>query len=329
MYKINENHKMFMTLGVVVTMSLLLAVTTFTKKEITIYADGRVEQVVTTDLFAKDVINDYVSDAVDGLFYTNVSNFSVLTEDTVIEIKTKKAIDVIVNDEPKTVYTFSNTVAELMDEQYSIYNEPVDGLEEVLDKIVVKYLVDADYMNSHLHDLNNPLIITHEKTIEQTRTFEAASEVVYQTTRDLPVGEERIVQEGVSLIKSETILYVYRNGEHVDTVLINEEVIQEPQPTIVERGINSGVAAQPVGVWDELAKCEAGGRWDANTGNGYYGGLQWSAPTWNKAAAMVGLSHIPYAHLATRDEQIIAAEAWLNRTSWAQWPACSLKLGLR
>lgn len=76
-------------------------------------------------------------------------------------------------------------------------------------------------------------------------------------------------------------------------------------------------------VWDSLAKCESGGNWGINTGNGYYGGLQFSLPTWRS----VGGSGYP--HQASREEQITRAEILLARSGWGQWPACSKKLGLR
>lgn len=79
-------------------------------------------------------------------------------------------------------------------------------------------------------------------------------------------------------------------------------------------------------VWDRLAQCESGGNWSINTGNGYYGGVQFSAATWRAAG---GTKYAAYAHQATREQQIAVAESWLARTSWSQWPACSRKLGLR
>jgi len=78
-------------------------------------------------------------------------------------------------------------------------------------------------------------------------------------------------------------------------------------------------------VWDRLAACEAGGRWSANTGNGYYGGLQFSAGTWR---AYGGAQFAPRADLATRSEQITVAERLLARQGWSPWPACSRRLGL-
>lgn len=79
-------------------------------------------------------------------------------------------------------------------------------------------------------------------------------------------------------------------------------------------------------VWDELAQCESGGNWHINTGNGYYGGLQFWAPTWSDFG---GLAFAPRADLASREEQILVAERVLAVQGWNAWPACSRKLGLR
>lgn len=76
-------------------------------------------------------------------------------------------------------------------------------------------------------------------------------------------------------------------------------------------------------VWDSLARCESGGNWSINTGNGYYGGLQFTASTWRA----VGGSGLP--HQNSREEQIRRAEILLARSGWGQWPACTKKLGLR
>lgn len=78
-------------------------------------------------------------------------------------------------------------------------------------------------------------------------------------------------------------------------------------------------------VWDRLAQCESGGRWDLNVGT-YDGGLQFHPKTWIAAG---GGKYAPYAWQATREQQIAIAESWLAKTSWQQWPACSKKLGLR
>jgi len=77
--------------------------------------------------------------------------------------------------------------------------------------------------------------------------------------------------------------------------------------------------------WNRLAQCESGGNWHINTGNGYYGGLQFSASTWSSFG---GGRFASRADLATREEQIIIAEKVLRSQGWGAWPACSAALGL-
>ncbi|RKT83548.1 Transglycosylase-like domain-containing protein [Saccharopolyspora antimicrobica] len=84
--------------------------------------------------------------------------------------------------------------------------------------------------------------------------------------------------------------------------------------------------AQAAGVWDRLAKCESGGNWSINTGNGYYGGLQFSRATW---ASYGGERFHRYPHRATREQQIAIAEVLRAANGgFGAWPACARKLGL-
>ena len=82
-------------------------------------------------------------------------------------------------------------------------------------------------------------------------------------------------------------------------------------------------SAAPSSDWDRLAQCESGGNWSINTGNGYYGGLQFSASTWRA----YGGSGLP--HQASKATQIAIAKKLQAAAGWGQWPACSAKLGLR
>ena len=85
----------------------------------------------------------------------------------------------------------------------------------------------------------------------------------------------------------------------------------------------SAPAAASGGVWDRLAACESGGNWAINTGNGFYGGLQFTLSSW-RAAGGSG-----YPNDASREEQIARAQSLLASQGWGAWPACSAKLGLR
>lgn len=77
------------------------------------------------------------------------------------------------------------------------------------------------------------------------------------------------------------------------------------------------------GIWDKIARCESSGNWQINTGNGYYGGVQFKLSSW-KAVGGKG-----YPHQATKKEQIAKAKKLKNIQGWKAWPECSLKLGLR
>ncbi|MER7831978.1 transglycosylase family protein [Streptomyces sp. NPDC095602] len=90
--------------------------------------------------------------------------------------------------------------------------------------------------------------------------------------------------------------------------------------------IGAGTAhAASVDVWEKVAACESTNRWHTNTGNGYYGGLQFSQSTWE---AYGGTRYAPRADLATKDQQIAVAEKVLKGQGPRAWPTCSERAGL-
>lgn len=93
-------------------------------------------------------------------------------------------------------------------------------------------------------------------------------------------------------------------------------VRQAPKPAPAPQNTNYS------GVWDKLAMCESGGNWQINTGNGFYGGLQFTLSSWNAVGGN------GYPHHASKSEQIARAEKLQAIQGWGAWPACSAKLGL-
>jgi len=120
-----------------------------------------------------------------------------------------------------------------------------------------------------------------------------------------------------------------------------EPVAAQPLPTPASAPMqatimpNAAVAAAPPQVaavysdggtvWDDLARCESSGNWATNSGNGYYGGLQFSYATWHGYG---GGAYAEYPHQATREEQIAVAERLRDARGYQPWPACRVKLGL-
>ncbi|QNK83952.1 transglycosylase family protein [Nakamurella sp. PAMC28650] len=89
-------------------------------------------------------------------------------------------------------------------------------------------------------------------------------------------------------------------------------------------GMVAPASAAPVSPWDAVAQCESGGNWAIDTGNGYYGGLQFSQSTW---AAFGGTAYAAQANGASKDQQIAVAEKTLAAQGWGAWPVCSVQAG--
>jgi hypothetical protein len=96
----------------------------------------------------------------------------------------------------------------------------------------------------------------------------------------------------------------------------------EPEPA-PQPSSATPTGSVPMETWDRLAQCESGGNWSINTGNGYYGGLQFNLNSWQWVGGT------GYPHEASKETQIAMAERLLERQGWNAWPACSRQLGLR
>ena len=103
--------------------------------------------------------------------------------------------------------------------------------------------------------------------------------------------------------------------------LQSEEVTMSKAPAPKKVSTSSAGAAN-VGLWDKIAACESGGNWAANTGNGYYGGLQFNPGTW----AAYGGSGMP--HENSREQQIAVAERVRDAEGgYGAWPHCGAQFG--
>ena len=116
------------------------------------------------------------------------------------------------------------------------------------------------------------------------------------------------------------------NGVETGRRLIAHDVVTPARPSVLRIGAKPGTVVPPVrngGTWDALAACESGGNWAINTGNGFYGGVQFDQNTWERHG---GLRYAPRADLATREEQLAIAEVTRARQGWGAWPVCSKRL---
>jgi nucleoid-associated protein YgaU len=112
-----------------------------------------------------------------------------------------------------------------------------------------------------------------------------------------------------------------RAGKARTTAVLAGAALLAPLGLLAASG---NAAAADGGVWDRIAQCESGGNWHINTGNGYYGGLQFSASTWR---AYGGTAYAPTADQASRAQQIAVATKVQQAQGWGAWPTCSARAG--
>jgi uncharacterized protein YabE (DUF348 family) len=112
------------------------------------------------------------------------------------------------------------------------------------------------------------------------------------------------------------------NGVETGRLPVASTVITPAHESVVRVGSRPGTDVPEVSngsLWDAIARCESGGNWAINTGNGFYGGVQFDQGTW---ASNGGLRYAPRADLATREEQIAIAEAVRAARGLGPWPVC-------
>ncbi|MGQ0717471.1 MAG: transglycosylase family protein [Pseudonocardiales bacterium] len=138
-------------------------------------------------------------------------------------------------------------------------------------------------------------------------------------------GDVVVEDPGTPGEKIVTFLVTLKNGEEIGREELSSREVTPAQPGRARVGTKGSTSSEST-VWDRLAQCESGGNWAINTGNGYYGGLQFDQSTWRSNG---GSRYAPYAHQASREEQIAVAQKVRNaRGGYGAWPACSARLGL-
>lgn len=146
---------------------------------------------------------------------------------------------------------------------------------------------------------------------------------------EMNISREVVEDPGTPGTQDVTFAVAKVNGVEIGRLPVANEVITPAREAVVRVGTKPGTEVPEVvdgSIWDAIAGCEAGGNWAINTGNGYYGGVQFDQGTW---AANGGLRFAPRADLATREEQIAVAEVTRQRQGWGAWPVCSSRAGVR
>ena len=174
------------------------------------------------------------------------------------------------------------------------------------------------------------------RVLTEERTYKQLVPPPVKKVRDprLPIGSEVVEDPGAPGEQIVTFRVTLANGQEADRKQLAAQEVTPARPARIrvgERG-SSAKGSSPrytttgTTVWDQLARCESGGNWAANSGNGYYGGLQFDKATWS---ANGGNQYAPYPNQASREEQIEIAQRVRNaRGNYHAWPTCSAQVGL-
>ena len=209
-------------------------------------------------------------------------------------VSTPKTVTIVADGEKKTITTTRPTVADVLDEA----GVALDGDDEI--KPAVDTLVTPD---------DKVRVVRIEK-VDKSETVKVEHDTEIREDPEALVGETEVVTPGKNGKNRESVTLVYADGKLRQRIVRASEPVSEPVTQVVSRGTSR---TAPDSVWDKIAKCESGGNWKINTGNGYYGGLQFSAATWKS----VGGPGLP--HENSREVQIKYAKILQARSGWGQW----------
>lgn len=162
-------------------------------------------------------------------------------------------------------------------------------------------------------------------------TERVALEPGHQRIEDASMNMSRQVVEEPGAPGTQDVTYAVAkvNGVETGRLPVANVVINPARDGVLRVGAKPGTEVPPVtngAAWDALSQCEAGGNWAINTGNGFFGGVQFDQNTWERQG---GLRYAPRADLATREEQIAIATVTQARQGWGAWPVCSGRIGAR
>jgi uncharacterized protein YabE (DUF348 family) len=297
-------------------------------KSIDVTVDGTERVVHTTGMTVADVVAQLDIDKDSEISLDGDMELAALSDE--LEVVTPKDMTLIVKDKKKKIASTALTVKELLAEQ----KIEVDGNDEINVKIKGETDKNAKDSVKLAADATVEVIDVTVKTWDETRDIDFETKKVKDSSLDK--GETKVKTEGEKGERELTLRQESRNGKKGEEEVLKSKITKKPVAEVIkvgtkeeEKETTSKKTPTPSNIsstWAALAKCESGGNWSINTGNGYYGGLQFSASSWRAAG---GTQYAPLPHQASPAEQIATAEKLRANGGWGHWPHCSAKLGLR
>jgi resuscitation-promoting factor RpfB len=283
-------------------------------RQVTFTVDGAQQTIWTTATTVDDALDALGMDLAGAELSASRSS-GIGRQGLAIIIGTQKQVVIIDAGKKRTITTTGQTLADAL----AAAKITVDNDDKLSAKPNTRLLDGAKFR------------FTRVDISAKTKKVKVDYNTDRKKSSKLRKGVTKIDTPGVRGVRAVTYKIVRHNGKIVDRTKIKSKLIKKPVTEVVLVGTktvrkssgSSGSSTPSGSVWDKLAQCESGGNWSINTGNGYYGGLQFSLSTW-RAYGGSG-----YPHKASREEQIRIAKKLQAAAGWGSWPACSSKLGLR
>jgi uncharacterized protein YabE (DUF348 family) len=282
-------------------------------RPIDLSVDGESERLWSTALSVDDLLDEL---GVRAGAETSVSRSAGIGRDGLtLEVRTPKDVTVTVVGEDTTKQTLTTTAVTAGE---AVEDAGVD---------VTKQDVIVGGEDAAIAD-GDTIRVRQAWTTTTTAKVTVPFATTVKDDASMYVGEKVVERSGQAGVEKQTVELSYLGAKRQDREVVSRETTRQPVNEVVREGTKKRPPAPAVsaGPWDALAQCESGGNWAINTGNGYYGGLQFSYGTW---LAYGGGQYAPTANLASREQQIaIATKVRDARGGYGDWPACSAKLGL-
>jgi uncharacterized protein YabE (DUF348 family) len=289
-------------------------------RQVTFLVDGKPQTIWTTATSVDQAINALGIDTTGAALSTSRSA-GIGREGLSVDIATRKTVTIDAAGHKKTITTTAQTVGAAL--------AAAKIKPDADDKVSVATstpLVDGAKLSFTRVDV---------KTVTEKKKMGYA--VVRKNSSKLTKGHTRVETAGRSGSKTISYREVRHNGRLESRNKTSTKVTNKPRTQVVLVGTKKAKVVSPSkshssgqvasvasgSVWDKIAKCESGGNWAINTGNGFYGGLQFTLSTWHA----YGGSGMP--NKAGRAQQIAVAKKVQKAQGWGAWPACTSKLGLR
>jgi uncharacterized protein YabE (DUF348 family) len=290
-------------------------------RQLTVNADGTKKAYWTT----ADSVNEALADLglrYDGASFSTSRSAPLGRQGLELVVKTPKTVQIVHLGKTATIKSLAGTVGEALTEA-KIRWDADDRISPAAATPLKAGVNRIGYVQVLQKQIVKTLAVAHGTDETKSATLVA--------------GTKKTTAKGTDGAKTVTYLYTYLDGKLSATKVVTSKLVTTPvdekvlvgtkpkptEPTTTTTDTSKPTTTSSGGAWDRIAACESGGNWASNTGNGYYGGLQFDHGTW---AAYGGTAYASNANGASKAQQIsIAEKVKADRGGYGAWPVCGKK----